>query len=157
MRSGGSGGGGGCNKSNDQSLPDPHQLHLDSNYDEGDDEDANDDGHGQGPPHPEMSLHHLTQDFQQWASEISIFSSFFLFCIFAILCIFAAIRTFHKKSFLEGFSFKILSQNDYCYVRLNLTRHGWKHGSPFYTKWFEKPKEPPRSFVTQFLTEPPAA
>ena len=104
MRSGGSGEGGGCNKSNHQSLPDPHQLHLYSNYDEGDDDGANDDGHGQGPHHPEMSPHHLhlTPYFQQRASKSSIFSSFFLFCIFAILCIFAAISTFHKKSFLEG-------------------------------------------------------
>ena len=99
MRSGGSKGGDGCNKSNDQSRPDPHQLHLYSNYDEGDDDRANDDGHGQGPPHPEMSPHHLHLSNNGLPR---VFSSFFLFCIFAILCIFAAIRTFHKKSFLEG-------------------------------------------------------
>ena len=82
MRSGESGGGGGGNKSNDQSLP--HQLHLYNDYDEGDDDGANDDGHGQGPHHPEMSPHHLhlTPYFQQRASKSSIFSSFFLFLHF---------------------------------------------------------------------------
>ena len=65
-----------------RSLPHPHQLHL-----EGDDDDANYDGHGQGPPHPEMSPHHLhlRPDFHQRASTIPNFSLFFLFCIFAIL------------------------------------------------------------------------